>query len=159
MMKKTLLSIMTMAILASSTAAYSNPVNKEIKVEATIPALFSMDDAQGKAIEDAPLIMKHDATSNAYIITKSVKLNGNSAKLQVTMTHAFKLVDGLNTKEFVLNTPTLGGKDLVLNNAVEFTKGEFDKNMDLVISGKEPADALGGETYTGTLKLKLETGA
>ncbi|MGP6381165.1 CS1 type fimbrial major subunit [Yersinia bercovieri] len=157
MMKKTLLSIMTMAILASSTVAYSNPVTKDIKVEATIPTLFSMSDNQGTAIEATPpLRMVHDADKGVYTITKVVKLNGNGGDLKVSMTKELELIELKSGRKFTHIELKLDSAELKFGVPMKFEKGKFNQDVNLVISGKEPVGAVGGETYSGTLKLTLE---
>ncbi|MBS0056188.1 CS1 type fimbrial major subunit [Yersinia sp. Marseille-Q3913] len=161
MMKKTLLSIMTMAILASSTAAYSNAVTKDITVEATIPASFSMSDDAGKAIESAPLKMTPDADNKgSYIITKPVRFTGNGKGLTITMNKEFKLVESTGAiKEFTDIELKLDSQDLTLRNQVKLGQDKLGQSVNLVISGKEPDHAMEGETYSGTLQLKLEADA
>ncbi|CNF64259.1 alpha-related fimbriae minor subunit 1 [Yersinia bercovieri] len=155
-MKKTLLSIMTMAILASSTAAYSNAVTKDIIVEATIPATLDMTDAQGKAINITPLKMVHDPDNGAYTITQPVRFRGNGDGLKVTMTEELKLEEKITKKDFGKIDLKLGTHDLKVGEVIDFGNDDLNKDVNLVISGKTPIDAVGGDTYSGTLKLTLE---
>ncbi len=155
-MKKTLLSIMTMAILASSTAAYSNAVTKNIIVEATIPATLDMTDALGEAINTTPLKMVHDPDNDAYTMTQPVKFKGNGDGLKVTMIEQLKLEEKATKKDFGKIDLKLGLHNLEAGRAIELGKDDLNKDVDLVISGKAPIGAEGGETYSGTLKLTLE---
>ncbi|WP_145494962.1 CS1 type fimbrial major subunit [Yersinia bercovieri] len=156
MMKKTLLSIMAMAILASSTAAYSNPVTKEITVQATIPAIFSMNDDKGGPIETVPLKMVHDADKGVYTITKAVQLSGNGGDLKVSVAEELQLVETKSGRKFSEIKLELDSTELKSGTPIKFEKSKFNQDVNLVISGKEPVDAVGGETYSGTLKLTLE---
>ncbi|WP_186369533.1 CS1 type fimbrial major subunit [Yersinia bercovieri] len=156
-MKKTLLSIMTMAILASSTAAYSNAVTKDITVEATIPAIFSMNDDKGEAIEAATLKMVQDTTNkDTYKITKAVRLSGSGGDLKVSVAEELQLVEAKSGRKFSEIKLELDSRELKSGTPIKFEKSKFNQDVNLVISGKEPVGAVGGETYSGILKLTLE---
>ncbi|CFQ40235.1 alpha-related fimbriae minor subunit 1 [Yersinia bercovieri] len=157
-MKKTLLSIMTMAILASSTAAYSNAVTKDIIVEATIPSLFNITSSNGAPLEQSTLKMKQDPAGvvGDYIITYPIKLRANGDGMKITVTENFELKDTNVNKAFTNIAVKLNDVPLVTNNHIEILKGNIGDDHELVISGTQPDGAESGEVYQGTLKLKLE---
>ncbi|CNI78272.1 CS1 type fimbrial major subunit [Yersinia bercovieri] len=157
-MKKTLLSIMTMAILASSTAAYSNAVTKDITVEATIPSLFNITSTDGTPLELATLKMGQNLAGAAgdYIITHPIKLRANGDGIKITVAENLELKETKANKVFTNIAVKLNDTPLATNNPIDILKGNIEDNYELVISGKQPDNANTGEVYSGTLKLKLE---
>lgn len=151
MMKKTLLSIMTIAVLVSSATAAADSITKDIIVNAEIPSILSVTGVNG--VDIAPVVLEQDAIANdgSYKGSRTLVLGSNDGdKLNVNLTEVFTLKSG----DKVFKNISVKLSDMDLSTAVVQTD---TGNAELVITGNTPDDAAGGEKYTGTLKINFET--
>ncbi|WP_267248899.1 CS1 type fimbrial major subunit [Yersinia sp. Marseille-Q5920] len=158
MMKKTLLTIITVAALASSTIVCAQPFNKDIPVTAEINGSISMTKSNGDALNDIALdySMMNDGT---YEYIEDVTIVSNTgAKVNVKLKSPLVLEgdsDGA-VKTFDDVAVYLGNSKLDGAGKSFFLSASNEINQALVITAKKPAEALSGETYTGTLQLTIE---
>ncbi|MGT3206064.1 CS1 type fimbrial major subunit [Yersinia enterocolitica] len=159
-MKKTLLSIMTMAILASGSASAA-PVEKDIAVEAKVVTAIKVSKDNGRALDS--IKMTYDAVKNDGHFENIEKIKFASiggTKIKVSLREAFEMNDNSNTKKFTDYKIDIGGEELIYGGAeksFDLVNQEF--SGDLKIQAKQPADAVDGEVYNGVLKLAVEAEA
>ncbi|CRY56020.1 MULTISPECIES: CS1 type fimbrial major subunit [Yersinia] len=161
MMKKTLLSIMAMTALVSATfaSAAAGPVSKDITVEAKIVDTLTLTKSNGAKLENIKLGYDFAKNDGSYTNTTGVKiiLTNTDSKINIKLAEDFELVStaGGNDK-FTDYSVTLHGEDLTTaDKRFDIAAKQFEG--DLTITAKQPAVAAG--TYSGTLKLVLESGA
>ncbi|EKN5090236.1 TPA: hypothetical protein PXJ58_003806 [Yersinia enterocolitica] len=159
-MKKTLLSIMTMAILASG-SAYAQPLNKDISVSAEVHSNISLDKATGGDLNNIDL--KYDVNSNdgTHTFNEQIKIqaSGGVNRIKVALLEDFTLENGNN--QFTNHSISIGGKILQspvalfgpINQFFDLANG--DVTLELIMSAKEPKNAPAG-VYSGTAKLVIE---
>ncbi|WP_145509066.1 CS1 type fimbrial major subunit [Yersinia alsatica] len=157
-MKKTLLSIITMATLVGSMAAYSAPMEKEITVSATINGVMDLTDENGKGID--ALNLEYDAIGKKHSLTLPIKITSNTGnKVNVIVKEELVLAEKDNTdKVFSGVEVKLGDEVLSVNKAQDFSLTSTAFETDLSITAEQPSDAVSGEFYTGALKLSIEAG-
>lgn len=159
-MKKTLLSIITMATLASSTV-YAQPVNKDISVTAEINGLITMKKANGDDLREIALDYDNIKNDGTYVYSQNIKIVSNTgSKVKINLRSPLVIEsDGSGfgglAKEFEDTVVKLGNTELKLT-AKSFTLVNNEVDRSLSISAKKPATALSGEVYTGTLELVIE---
>ena len=159
-MKKTLLSIMTMAILASG-SANAVPVDKDIIVEAKVVTAIKVTKDNGHVLDTVK--MKYDPVQNDGNFTYTEKIKFASiggTKIKISLREAFEMNDTSNTKKFTDYKIDIDGDELTHTGGVKtfgLTNQKF--SGDLNINAKQPADAADGEVYNGVLKLALEAEA
>ncbi|ELI8099173.1 TPA: hypothetical protein PXN07_002262 [Yersinia enterocolitica] len=160
-MKKTLLSIMTMAILASGSASAA-AVEKDITVEAKIITAIKVSKDNGRALDSVKMVYDPIKNDGHFSHVEKIKLSSiGGTKIKVSLREAFEMNDANNTKKFTDYkididgeelTHTGGTKTFVLANNKEFSG-------DLKIQAKQPVGAVDGDVYSGVLKLALEAEA
>ncbi|CNF35325.1 alpha-related fimbriae minor subunit 1 [Yersinia mollaretii] len=154
MMKKTLLSIMTMAALVSSATATAE--TKDIIVSAEIPSVITVKKSSGGDIDSIKLASVPGSTDK-YEAKEKIKAHNNGEAVKVRVRSNLELTSTkYPEKKFDELSVTLGGHMLsdVIALPVELKDGA---DTELVITGKSPAGAETGDTYSGTLELSLET--
>lgn len=159
MMKKTLLSIISMAALLSVTTTHAAPFEKNITVEAKIIAVIKLTKANGTKLDNIKLDYDYTKNDGSYTNTTGIKIIVTNAdpKVKIKLAEDFKLVDSTdNTKEFTDHSVTLNGDDITTGDG-SFNLAAKQFAGDLTITAKQPAVAAG--TYSGTLKLVLESEA
>ncbi|MGE4801164.1 CS1 type fimbrial major subunit [Yersinia hibernica] len=158
-MKKTLLSIVTMAALVSSAAVYAQALEKNIQVEAEVHSVVSMNKADGTPIDKIKLNYDVQNNDGTYTHTENIKIKSATAnKVNISMPDTFELKDKDGNHEFTDHKVTLGGKDMKPSlKAVSFDldTASNDTDLDLVISAKQPDSAPAG-IYSGIVKLVIE---
>ncbi|CCQ38647.1 CS1 type fimbrial major subunit [Yersinia enterocolitica] len=162
-MKKTLLSIMTMAILASG-SANAQPLNKDISVSAEVHSNINLDKATGGDLNSIDL--KYDVNSNdgTHTFNEQIKIQatGGVNRVKVALLEDFSLENGNN--KFTDHSISIGGKILQspvamlgalrpINQFFDLANG--DVTLELIMSAKEPKNAPIG-VYSGTAKLVIE---
>ncbi|AJJ23366.1 CS1 type fimbrial major subunit [Yersinia enterocolitica] len=158
-MKKTLLSIVTIAILASS-SANAAPVEKDIAIEAKIVSAIKLTKNSGRALD--AIKMTYDPVKNDghFTHTEQIKFTSlGGTKIKVSLREAFAMLNS-NNKTFTDYKVNIEGKELKNGSAAEFfdlTNTDFSGSLN--ISAKQPIDAVDGEIYTGVLKLSIEAEA
>ncbi|HEO0715535.1 TPA: hypothetical protein U5E38_000033 [Yersinia enterocolitica] len=159
-MKKTLLSIMTMAILASGSASAA-PVEKDIAVEAEVVAAIKVSKDNGRALDSIKMTydaVKNDGHFNHIEKIKFASIGGT--KIKVSLREAFEMNNNANTKKFTDHKIDIDGQELIYGAGEEtFNLANREFSGDLKIQAKQPADAVDGEIYSGVLKLALEAEA
>ncbi|EEQ09950.1 hypothetical protein ymoll0001_36980 [Yersinia mollaretii ATCC 43969] len=153
MMKKTLLSIMTMAALVSSATATAE--TKNIIVSAEIPHVITMQKNGGGDVDRITLEPGFgNAPADVYGASENIAIRNGGADIKVNIVGDFKLqsLTAPGEREFTELTVILGGEQLKGNDANKIKSG----NIELVIHGKKPSEAIAEEKYSGTLKLNLE---
>ncbi|WP_145577528.1 CS1 type fimbrial major subunit [Yersinia mollaretii] len=153
MMKKTLLSIMTMAALVSSTTATAE--TKDIIVSAEIPHVITVQKNGGGDVDRITLEPGFgNAPADVYGASENIAIRNGGADIKVNIVGDFKLqsLTAPGEREFTELTVILGGEQLKGNDANKIKSG----NIELVIHGKKPSEAIAEEKYSGTLKLNLE---
>ncbi|CQD38394.1 CS1 type fimbrial major subunit [Yersinia mollaretii] len=156
MMKKTLLSIMTMAALVSSvTATAVESMEKSIIVSAEIPHVITMQKNGGGDVDRITLEPGFgNAPADVYGASENIAIRNGGADIKVNIVGDFKLksLTAPGEREFTELTVILGGEQLKGNDANKIKSG----NIELMIHGKKPSEAIAEEKYSGTLKLNLE---
>ncbi|HEN3280360.1 TPA: hypothetical protein U5D21_002193 [Yersinia enterocolitica] len=161
-MKKTLLSMMTMAILASGSAYAAE--NIDIDVTAEIPnklAITKNDDTELKDIK----LTATPGSPGEYRYVQPIKITGNNSankNFGISITKPLSLVHNVDSAvTFDINTVSLGSYNLQtttnLVNTVHYPKDPTTHTveLDLVIVAQEPKAQNPG-TYSGTLSLQIE---
>ncbi|CNI35303.1 alpha-related fimbriae minor subunit 1 [Yersinia massiliensis] len=159
MMKKTLLSIISMAALLNVTTTHAAPLEKNITVEAEIVDVIKLTKTNGTKLDNIKLNYDYTGNDGYYTNTTGVKiiLTNTDSKINIKLAEDFELVStaGGNDK-FTNYSVTLDGKDITtVNNKFDMAAKQLEGN--LTITAKQPAVAAG--TYSGTLKLVLESEA
>ncbi len=159
-MKKTLLSIMTMAILASGSASAA-PVEKDIAVEAEVVAAIKVSKDNGRALDSIKMAydaVKNDGHFNHIEKIKFASIGGT--KIKVSLREAFEMNNNTNTKKFTDHKIDIDGQELTFGGGEKtFDLANKEFSGDLEIQAKQPADAVDGEVYSGVLKLAVEAEA
>ncbi|HDL7751087.1 TPA: fimbrial assembly protein [Yersinia enterocolitica] len=159
-MKKTLLSMMTMAILASGSAYAVTTVEQEIIVEAEIAPLISLTKSSGTPLSQTNKLDYDIATNNGiHSLTLPIKIavNDNTSKVNVRLVKEFTLEHVSNGKLFSDSKVFLDGRELSHVNDRIYNLAAFELNADLKISAKQPAGAVGGEQYSGIAHIMIES--
>ncbi|HDL7646971.1 TPA: hypothetical protein PXO92_003633 [Yersinia enterocolitica] len=161
-MKKTLLSMMTMAILASGSAYATEFINLDVTAE--IPNKLAMTKDDGTELKDIKLTADPSSSSGEYKYVQKIKLKGNDSTnshfaVKVTNPLSLEYNDDPSIK-FDIDTVDLGGSKLQTgNNLLPATYGKSaganEVELDLSIVAREPKDQNPG-TYSGTLSLQIE---
>ncbi|WP_145520792.1 CS1 type fimbrial major subunit [Yersinia mollaretii] len=168
MMKKTLLSIITMAIVTSSTAYAAHSVQKDIVIEVEIAESLILTKADGSPLNSLKLDYKPDrwtATSSEggmmvydpeLTVIQPVKITtSQGAKVKVSLAEEFYMSDIKGENELLYPDVYIGGQQL-----------SFEENTELALDNKatttleisaEPEDVKPGDKYTGVLKLVMES--
>ncbi|WP_019080162.1 CS1 type fimbrial major subunit [Yersinia enterocolitica] len=153
-MKKTLLSIMTMAILASG-IANADTKQIDITVTAEVPAKINLTKIDGIDLIPTQVLGRHEHK-------ETISLSGNSAKIKVNLAKSFTLTHSteknvtFKTHEVVLGgLPLQGGLlgKIAIDQTYALTANKAD--LELVISADEPTSHKSG-IYSGTLELQIE---
>ncbi|MEY4921588.1 MAG: hypothetical protein RLY17_305 [Pseudomonadota bacterium] len=157
-MKKTLISIITLAALASS-SVYAKSVEQDIQVSAEILSTVKMSDPAGGAL--APLKLDYDTAlaDGTYNLSKPIQISSINGykKVKLTLAEEFKLVETNGTaKEFARAAVMIDHMPIGHNSShtVDLNNGTADKVI--TIAAKANQDALDGEVYAGTVKLVME---
>ncbi|HHL2561540.1 TPA: hypothetical protein ACQ31I_003463 [Yersinia enterocolitica] len=158
-MKKTLLSIMTMTILASGSANAAK--NIDINVTADIPSKLNMAvPGAGAGLASARLIADPQDQSK-YVYTETVTLTGNNGNqtVNVKVRSALQLLHEQNNTSLPVSTVKLGAKDIQVGTMPEalgqdfvLVGGKNDVQLDIV-ANTTPLTATG--LYRGVLELEL----
>lgn len=171
MIKKTLLSIMTIAALANSATAAvganleADAVTKEILVIASIERFkhaisvtWPSDNTTllgGGYDHSSMLFLKRDTndTQRYKAVVENIKLNYNGGnKLNVNLLSPFELKHSDNELSNLSDIKvTLGGKELS-TTAVGVSTG----STSLEIDARAPTDAVEGDEFKGRLRLNFE---
>lgn len=172
MMKKTLLSIITMAIVTSSTAYAAHSVQKDIVVEAEIVEPLILTKADGSPLNSLKLLPDLEYTrmqssgpnrdprgsqDPIYLgVRQAVKITANQgAKVKISLAEDFDMLNtgrkSLSPSVYIDNLKLDFGKShkLMLDNKAQ--------TSELRVVGAPPRDAEAGEKYTGILKLVMES--
>lgn len=159
MMKKTLLSIMTVVALASSTISYAQPFEKDIPVTAEINGSISMTKDTGAALNDITLDYDHTKNNGSYEYTENITIESNTgSKVNIKLRNPLVLEADTNGPVKVFDDVVVKLGSAELNGAgVNFNLSAHNQlNRALTIKAKKPATALSGEIYIGTLQLTIE---
>lgn len=158
-MKKTLLSIITMATLVGSMAAYAAPIEKDIPVSATINGVMSLTDDNGTDIN--ALTLDYDSIDKKHTLAQPIKITSNTGnKVNVVVKEALVLAEKDDaSKVFSGVEVKLGNEVLAVNQMKDFKLISSVFEADLSITAKQPDDAVSGEVYSGTLSLSIEATA
>ncbi|WP_038910007.1 CS1 type fimbrial major subunit [Yersinia pestis] len=163
MMKKTVIAIITMATL-TSTAAYANTIEKDIRVEAEIISLMDVKRADDSNINKIKLTYDTVTNDGTYSHSEAIKVKARKQlgdKLKVSLAAPVILSEPNNNKEFTHVEVLLDGKKLLepadTRDLIAFHGSEL--NAELKVSAKEPNNAVGGEKYSGVIQLRLEPSA
>ncbi|CNJ22936.1 hypothetical protein [Yersinia vastinensis] len=171
-MKKILLSVMTIAILSTSTITHSLPLDKYIDVTAEVPSTVKITKANGGALSRLHLARGDDGVhslSENVLIT----VNGGTG-VNIKLGSPLDLVKGASisrmpggnigmeypferdSKRFIEHHVTIAEKELDTLDYIQLKAADISTAIPLVITAAEPDDARGGEVYTGILHLVLE---
>ncbi|CQD38397.1 hypothetical protein [Yersinia mollaretii] len=172
MMKKTLLSIITMAIVTSSSAYAAHSVQKDISIEVEIAEslIITMNKADGTPFNSLNLTLDHNYFGTGYVhsdssfsaapsylvATQPVKITAlQDTKVEISLAEEFvmhhakgedkRLYPNVHIDDEELSL--LSGSEIILKNK------EKDVTLEVVVqdSGTQP-----GDKYTGILKLVME---
>ncbi|AJJ64126.1 CS1 type fimbrial major subunit [Yersinia aldovae] len=160
-MKKTLLSIVTMAILASS-SVYAASVNKDIDVEVEVLSSVKMTSPTGVEIKQLKLDYDTALGDGNYNISQPIEISSINGynKVKLRLAEEFKLEESNGTgKEFTKVGVMVGGLtiDHTTDQTINLANGKT--NQILTVAGKASVDALDGEVYAGTVRLVMEPSA
>ncbi|RXA94934.1 MULTISPECIES: hypothetical protein [Yersinia] len=178
-MKKILLSVMTIAILSTSTVTHSLPLDKYIDVFAEIPSRIEIIQANGRDLESLHLERGDDGVhslSESVLISVSggtgvnIKLgsplnlvkeprytNENNIGSPVIRDIGSPVIRDIGpSKRFIEHHVTIAEKELGTLDYIQLKAADIDTAIPLVITAKEPANVRGGEVYVGKLHLVLE---
>ncbi|EEQ09951.1 hypothetical protein ymoll0001_36990 [Yersinia mollaretii ATCC 43969] len=167
MMKKTLLSIITMAIVTSNTAYAAHFVQKDIVVEAEIVEPLILTKADGSTFNNIQLEYKpekwngigsHLVFSPAKLTVKQpIKIIANQgARVKLSLAENFYMAgaNGENDRlypDVFIDDNMLQGVD----DDYEFTPD--NRVQELRLETEVPDNAKSGDKYTGVLKLLMES--
>ncbi|HDL8284603.1 TPA: hypothetical protein PXQ99_001370, partial [Yersinia enterocolitica] len=153
-MKKTLLSIVTIAILASS-SVHAQPLNKDIRVEAEVHPKISLDKALGGGgLNDIKLQYNVNSNNGTHTYKEDIKIkaNGGANRVKVALLEEFSLENG--NDKFTDHLISIGGqllqppvsvpgiKPLPINKFFGLANGEV--TLEFIMSAKEPQNAAAG---------------
>ncbi|QHB34563.1 pilus assembly protein [Yersinia canariae] len=158
-MKKTLLSIITVAVLASSTIVHAQPLDRDIPVTAEINGSISMTKINGDAFNNIAMEYDHAKNDGTYEYIEPIKITSNTGtKVNIKLRNPLVLEgdSGGAVKTFDDVVVRLGQSQLGVGGVNFSLDNNNEMNRALTIRAKKPADALSGETYTGTLQLTIE---
>ncbi|CFQ49645.1 CS1 type fimbrial major subunit [Yersinia aleksiciae] len=159
MMKKTLLSIMTVAALISSASVYSQTVDKNIQVEAEIPGMITITKSGGGVIPTLKLLPVENGAKK-YTVSEDIQIVNNfnnDTKVKISINGDFALTESVD-KVKVFSGLEVKLKDTILTNAGnEFLLADVNNSVKLAITGESPDNVLSEERYTGELKLTVES--
>ncbi|WP_186367822.1 CS1 type fimbrial major subunit [Yersinia kristensenii] len=165
MMKKTLLSIITVATLLGSVSVYAQPLNKDIQVEAEIHSSISLSKANGSALNDIKLSYDAGQNNGTYTHSENIKIQAtNAGKIKIALAEALSLENGTNIP-FTNHQVTLGGKSMLPPVLLLGNNRPINQFFDLVgnetvlelkISAQEPQGAAAGEIYSGVARFIVE---
>lgn len=157
-MKKTLLSIITMATLVGSMAAYADPIETDIPVSVTINGMMKLTDNKDGKID--LLALGYDADNKNYTLSQPIKITSNIGNnINFAVREALTLTEKANGDKVFQNVEVkLGGQKLTANQPATFALAGTVFEDTLSITAEQPGDAVSGETYTGDLKLSIEAG-
>ncbi|WP_145520791.1 CS1 type fimbrial major subunit [Yersinia mollaretii] len=170
MMKKTLLSIITMLILASSSAFAAHSVQKDISVEAEIAESIIMTKADGSSFNYLELGYQppQPVSNNPASAFQRPRLSG-SQPIKIISSQGEKV--RMSLVEKLEMSKTKGGTEIFhpyvyINNLmlgtnrwVGFTLSNKELTAVLKVARAVPSDAKPGDKYTGVLKLVMEPDA
>ena len=176
--------IIIMAILASSTTAYSAPVVQNIPVEATIKSTVTITKANGDPLEYIVLkFQPHARISKRFFHTEDIKLTTNMSGKGINIRLKEKFVmrgfsgfdyrwfgsgggnineerearmaaEKIDKRKALHNTVKLAGKTLSTKSE-KYTLDEINDNMPLSISAGR-LRGKPGDIYKGIIKLVVE---
>lgn len=182
-MKKTLLSIVTMAILTTSISANANvmtslqsgidiaqgiqsmnqnvyfkpALTKEITVELEVPSIVKFSKSNGDELNLIKLSL--DSAMNSYKATENIRVesNGDDSHVRIGLGKPFELVSN-NGSKIPSSTPvvTIGDTMLIGTAMFPLTNSVLDTTLNINVNGNGLKSA---EVYTGTLNLVIETSA
>ncbi|CNH25141.1 CS1 type fimbrial major subunit [Yersinia pekkanenii] len=163
-MKKTLLSIITMAVFSSS-SAYAQPLNKDIHVETEIHSKVSLSKANDSELNNITLSYDTNNNDGTHTHQENIKIKASGAnKVKIALLEDFSLKNGKNDT-FTHHLITIDGKQLqspvnILGGARQlnqfFDLINNEAILELKISAKEPQGAVAGEIYSGIAKFVIE---
>lgn len=148
MIKKTLLSIMTIAALVSSATA-AVAVTKDIHITANIPYTITVERQNG--VYSAPMNLVRGFDSNNPDVYGAAENDSGGRGIKISVVDNFKLRSSIDQSEFTDLKVTLDGVNLD-GNAVDIKEG----TRELKIIGKAPAGVAYDDVFTGTLTLNVE---
>ncbi|MDN0119110.1 CS1 type fimbrial major subunit [Yersinia frederiksenii] len=160
-MKKTLLSIITMATLVGSMAAYADPLEKEIPVSATINGEIIISSNGGAPFGNDTLELEYNSADKKHTFEELISIESNTGDyINVTYKDGLTLQESIsgNSKEFKNVTVKLAGQKLIIDKAEKFNLISNKLENKLNITAEQPDDAKENEIYSGTLKLSIEAG-
>ncbi|AKF40010.1 TPA: pilus assembly protein [Yersinia enterocolitica] len=157
-MKKTLLSIMTMAALASSTVVCAVPMHKDIPITAEIHSSISVTKNGGDQLNNIELAYDSIANDGTFEYTEDITIQSNSgSKVRIKLREPLTIENDQGAlKGFDDIIVRIGGTELATVDKTFLLNGHNQTNNKLVIRAKKPGDAVSGEIYTGTLALAIE---
>ncbi|WP_145488828.1 CS1 type fimbrial major subunit [Yersinia aleksiciae] len=160
MMKKTLLSIMTVAALISSASVYSAVSNKTIQVEAEIPGMITITKADDSDIGDIISLVPDTTNAGYYTHSEDIKISNNAdghPSVNISINDDFKLNHTVDVgKTFTDLSVKLDNRTLS-DTKERFNIDDVNGSVALVITGKPPIGSTEGEKYQGVLKLTIES--
>ncbi|OVZ86701.1 hypothetical protein CBW58_21605 [Yersinia frederiksenii] len=160
-MKKTLLSIITMAALVGSMAAYAAPIEKDIPVSATINGEIIILNSEGAPFGNDTLELKYNSADKEHTFEERISIESNTGdSINITYKDGLILQEKTSgdNKEFKSVTVKLAGKTLTVDQAQKFDLAANKFEDTLNITAEQPDNAKENEVYSGTLKLSIEAG-
>ncbi|CNK67200.1 alpha-related fimbriae minor subunit 1 [Yersinia frederiksenii] len=160
-MKKTLLSIITMATLVGSMAAYSAPIEKEIPVRAVINGEITISDTDGSSFGGSELELVYNAIDKKHTFEEVIKIESNTGNsVNVTYKDGLTLQEDSsgNSKKFKNVMVKLGDQELTIDQPLNFIFAANKLENTLNITAEQPDNAVADEVYSGVLKLSIEAG-
>ncbi|CNI52626.1 alpha-related fimbriae minor subunit 1 [Yersinia frederiksenii] len=160
-MKKTLLSIITMATLVGSMAAYAKSVTKDIPVSVEIEGVITLADDKDNDFSTDGLKLTYDTAEKKHTLSQAIKITSNTGgKVIIGVRQTLELIERDDaSKKFDNVKVSIGDVDLTNLNKSDFalTNNMFEGNLN--ITGGQPDGVLAGEVYSGTLQLGIEASA
>ncbi|CNK82097.1 Uncharacterised protein [Yersinia enterocolitica] len=177
MMKKTLFSIITMAIvaiLASGSAYAAQSVQKNIAVEAEIveSLIITMDKVDGSPFDSLELTLNsgyfgvgyvysgpHESAPKYLVATQPVKITAHQGtKVQIALAEVFVMHHVKGEDKRLYPDVYIDGEELFLLDGYDIVLKNKEKDVTLEVvvqdSGTQP-----GDKYTGVLKILMESAA
>ncbi|OWF80699.1 pilus assembly protein [Yersinia rohdei] len=150
---------MTVAALACSTVVSAQPVDKDISVTAEVNGAITMKKSNGDALNNISLEYNYTDNNGMYEYSENVTIESNTgAKVNIKLRSPLVLEGDASgeIKTFDDVVVRLGRIDLNEAGKTFALDASNQINSALTIKAKKPAEALSGETYTGTLQLAIE---
>ncbi|HDL7733205.1 CS1 type fimbrial major subunit [Yersinia enterocolitica] len=158
-MKKTLLSIVTIAILASS-SANAAPVEKDIAIEATVVSVIKLTKDSGSELDTIKMAYDPVKNDGHFTHTEQIKFTSlGGTKIKVSLSQPL-LMNGPQGKTFSDYKIEIANQEVTFMGPPKiFNLVGNDFSGDLNVSAKQPKNASDGEVYKGVLKLSIEAEA